>query len=940
VFALDRFPEILGKAIAFVFGDPNRKYLEELVPTVRLVNEVEPRMRELSDPGIKEASDELRRRHREGGESLDDLLPEAFALVREAARRTVNMRPFDVQVMGGVVLHQGKIAEMMTGEGKTLVATLPAYLNSLAGRGVHVVTVNDYLARRDAGWMGPIYRALGLEVGAIQTDMYSNERIPIYRSDITYGTNNEFGFDYLRDNMKSDREDQCQKEHHYAIVDEVDSVLIDEARTPLIISGPAEEATDRYYTAARIARNLKKGEDYTVDEKHRTTPLTEAGMERAMALAGVGDFYTGKNMDWPHFIDNAIKAKELYKLDADYVATNGSIVIVDEFTGRLMPGRRWSDGLHQAIEAKENLKIKEENQTLATITLQNFFRLYKKHAGMTGTAKTEEREFVKIYNLDVIVIPPNKPLRRNALPDLIYGTAPEKSTAVVEEIVAFHSTGRPLLVGTTSIEKSERLSALIERRGIPHEVLNAKHHEREANIVAQAGGMGRVTIATNMAGRGTDIVLGSFSREELLEHWKKWNLAPKEAKASMKDEELEPMLTAHWAQVYLPEEVRTSASPGDYRRLLEEEWQLRGMAPLALCERVADLWGLHIVGTERHEARRIDNQLRGRTGRQGDPGSSRFFLSLEDDLMRIFASERVAKILRSLGLKEGLPLEHRMVTGAIERAQRKVEEHNFEIRKHLLEYDEVNNEQRKFIYQQRQAILAGQDLKEMILDMIAGSVEAAVGLNVNDDLPQAEWDYSGLIEWAKLRYGVELLKPELSGMPVDRIEEVVYQKIEAAYNRKEKEAGPEAMRVLERFLMLETIDKKWKDHLYGLDVLKEGIGLRGYGQKDPRIEYKREALEMFNEMVASIREEITGLIMRLHIAEADPESSSKWRVTQLIHGEADPLLRERAGRQAAAEAAGKEEKIRPIKADGKVGRNAPCPCGSGKKYKKCCGRMK
>ncbi|MBM4046797.1 MAG: preprotein translocase subunit SecA [Planctomycetes bacterium] len=860
------------RAFTRVFGSRNERLLHEMMPILDRVNALEPGMRRLTDAELRAKTDEFRKRLADG-QRLDDLLPEAFAVAREAGRRVVKtpdlenprpMRHFDVQLIGGIVLHQGKIAEMVTGEGKTLVATLPAYLNALPGKGVHIVTVNDYLARRDRDWMGPLYEFLGLTAGAIQAQQPYDEKRAAYQCDITFGTNSEFGFDYLRDNMAPALEAQVQQRGlNYAIVDEVDNILIDEARTPLIISGPAEESTEKYYRADRLSKALKKGKHFELKEKEHAAHLTEEGISEVERQLGVDSIYTPKNMDWPHHIEQSLRAHNLYKRDVDYVVKGGEIVIVDEFTGRLMEGRRWSDGLHQAVEAKERLRIREENQTLATITLQNFFRMYKKLAGMTGTALTEAAEFDKIYKLDVVVIPTNLPLIRLSNPDVVFRTEKEKWDAIEEEIVQVNETGRPMLVGTVSIEKSEMLSERLRRRGIEHEVLNAKQHAREAQIVALAGQHGRVTVATNMAGRGTDIVLG---------------------------------------------------------------------------EGVAELGGLHIVGTERHEARRIDNQLRGRAGRQGDPGSSRFFLSLEDDLMRVFASERVSSLLKRFGMEDGVAIEHGMVTRSIERAQRKVEEHNFDIRKHLLEYDEVMDEQRKTIYTWRQNVLEGKDLKESVLRMIEESVEEALDTYLPPKVPTSEWDVQGLQNWFSQKTGRPLTLPEAAKQSPEEIEGLVINEAEAVYEAREKELSEPIQRRIEQFLLLSTIDAKWKDHLYAMDHLKSGIGLRGYGQVDPKVEYKREALNMFETMASSIREEITDIVFKVKMASPEDAQDRKsvWNVPQMAHQEMVSFRQQQEAAAASSQQA--PEKLEPIRVQPKVGRNQRCPCGSGKKYKQCCGR--
>jgi len=846
-------------------------------------------MKSLTDAELRQKTDEYKGRLSKG-ETMDDILPEAFATVREASRRILlapnadspdkTMRHFDVQLIGGIVLHQGKIAEMTTGEGKTLVATLPAYLNALSGKGVHIVTVNDYLAKRDRDWMSPLYEFLGLKAGAIQSHQPYNEKKDAYLCDITYGTNNEFGFDYLRDNMKVRSEEQVQISRglHFAIVDEVDSILIDEARTPLIISGPAEESTEKYYIADKIARKLKKGTHFEIKEKERMAHLTEEGIEEVEKFLNVDSLYTGTNMEWPHYIEQALRAHYLFRNDTDYIVKNGEVVIVDEFTGRLMEGRQWSDGLHQAVQAKEHQRIKEENQTLATITLQNFFRIYKKLSGMTGTASTEAAEFDKIYKLEVVTIPTNKPLQRKNFGDRVYRTEKEKYDAIVQEIVEVHKQGRPVLVGTVSIEKSEFLSEKLRREGIEHEVLNAKHHEREAQIVAKAGQPANVTIATNMAGRGTDIVLG---------------------------------------------------------------------------EGVAALGGLHIVGTERHEARRIDNQLRGRAGRQGDPGSSRFYVSLQDDLMRIFASERVSSLLKTFGMEEGMAIEHSMVTKSIERAQKKVEAHNFEIRKHLLEYDEVMDQQRKTIYGLRQDVLEGKYLYDYIKQMIEDSINDMANYafetkSIEDDGRDAESaeDHFDLSAWFKQKFGIQIDLNEVEEKTRQNINEFLKQKAFDAYEEKENTIGKDEMEKIAQILLLEKIDTKWKDHLYAMDHLRSGIGLRGYAQVDPRIEYKREALGMFENMNMSIKDEVTDLIFKLKIVDESERKEILHPLTFIHHevsgkeriqGPPDPISAP-VQEKSTSEEAQKERKVEPIKVGVKVGRNQPCICGSGKKFKQCCGR--
>ncbi|MCF6153916.1 MAG: preprotein translocase subunit SecA [Candidatus Brocadia sp.] len=864
-----------------IFGTSNERILNKIKPIIEHINSLEPKMMSLTDAELRQKTDEFKERLSRG-ETMDDLLPEAFATVREASRRVLvapnpdspnrTMRHFDVQLIGGIVLHQGKIAEMATGEGKTLVATLPAYLNALSGKGVHIVTVNDYLAKRDRDWMSPLYEFLGLKTGAIQSNQPYEEKKAAYLCDITYGTNNEFGFDYLRDNMRVRTEEQVQISRglNYAIVDEVDSILVDEARTPLIISGPAEESTEKYYLADKVARRLKAGKHFEIKEKERMAHLTEEGIEEVEKLLNVDSIYTDRNMEWPHYIEQALRAHYLFKNDRDYIVKGGEVIIVDEFTGRLMEGRVWSDGLHQAVQAKEHQRIKEENQTLATITLQNFFRLYKKLAGMTGTAMTEAAEFDKIYKLEVVAIPTNKPMRRTNFPDRVYRTEKEKFDAIIKEIAEVHKSGRPTLVGTVSIEKSELLSEKLMREGIEHEVLNAKQHEREANIVAKAGQRGNVTIATNMAGRGTDIVLG---------------------------------------------------------------------------EGVADLGGLHIIGTERHEARRIDNQLRGRAGRQGDPGSSRFYVSLQDDLMRIFASERVSSLLKTFGMEEGMAIEHSMVSKSIERAQKKVEEHNFEIRKHLLEYDEVMDQQRKTIYSLRQDVLEGKNIRDYIFQMIEDGIKEVTAFAFDTKSGRDEEEPFDIADWFKQKFGLLIDLNEVEEKTRQNVEAFLIKKAEEAYEAKENTIGKEEMEKIAQILLLEKIDTKWKDHLYAMDHLRSGIGLRGYAQVDPRIEYKREALAMFESMNLSIRDEVTDLIFKLQLGR-EAEKKDIWHPDHYVHQEVSGLETIQESPVAAAIQGANanteeqvERKMEPIKVGIKVGRNQPCPCGSGKKFKQCCGRV-
>ncbi len=891
---------MIGAVLKKIIGSKNEREIRRLRPIVEEINGLEPRMEKCTDAELRAYTDLFKERLKKG-EDLDDILPEAFAVVREVARRKVGMRHFDVQLMGGIVLHEGKIAEMKTGEGKTLVATLPLYLNALTGRGVHLVTVNDYLAKRDAQWMGPIYHALGLSVGVIQHDasfLYDPDYIPsdqrlfhlrpcsrkeAYLADITYGTNNEFGFDYLRDNMKFSLEEYVQRELYYAIVDEVDSILIDEARTPLIISGPAEESTEKYYEIDRIIPHLKRDIHFTVDEKARTVMLTEEGVSRVEELLGIDNLYDPRNIETLHHVNQALKAHVLFKRDVDYVVKDGKVIIVDEFTGRLMPGRRWSDGLHQAIEAKEGLRIEAENQTLASITFQNYFRMYEKLAGMTGTADTEAVEFKEIYGLDVVVIPTNKPMIRIDHPDMVYKTEKAKFDAVVREIKELHRMGRPVLVGTVSIEKSERLSKLLKRQGIPHNVLNAKYHEKEAEIIAQAGRLGAVTISTNMAGRGTDILLGG--NPEYLAF----------AKAGRDKESPE------YKKAY-----------EEFKKICEEEKK-----------KVIELGGLHIIGTERHESRRIDNQLRGRAGRQGDPGSSRFYLSLEDDLMRIFGSDRISSIMGRLGMEEDQPIEHKLVSKAIENAQRKVEAHNFDIRKHLLEYDDVMNQQRTTIYAMRKQILAQEGLRDLVMEFIDDVVTDLVDTYVDEKGYPEDEELKALEEAINKTFGLSLdLRAEADGLRRDDLVEFVGERVKEAYRKREEEFGEEILSYLEKMIMLQTMDTLWKDHLLNMDHLKEGIGLRGYGQKNPLNEYKREGFELFAEMINRMKHEVVErLFMVQLVKEADVAELQPRRQQRMV------LSR------------GEDERPRPVKREArKIGRNEPCPCGSGKKYKKCCGR--
>jgi preprotein translocase subunit SecA len=805
-----------------IFGTKNQRDLKKLHPYAAAINELEPRIQALSNEQLQAKTAEFKEKLAQGA-NIEDLLIEAFAVVREVGKRTINMRHFDVQLMGGVVLHQGKIAEMKTGEGKTLVATLPAYLNALEGNGVHIVTVNDYLAKRDTEWMGPIFNFLGLGVGTIQHDMGDLERHEAYRKDITYGTNNEFGFDYLRDNMKFHLSDVVQKKHNYAIVDEVDSILIDEARTPLIISGPTEESTSLYYRVDNLIRHLRPDQHFQVEEKTRTSTLTEEGVAEAEKFLKVPNLYDLAHMDMVHHINQALKAHNLFKKDVDYMVKDGKVVIVDEFTGRLMPGRRYSDGLHQALEAKERVRIEEEYQTMASITFQNYFRMYDKLAGMTGTAVTEATEFQSIYKLDVVEIPTNKPLIRHEYQDVIYRTKREKWDAVVEEIMENNKKGRPVLVGTISIENSEHLSSLLRKGIIKHVVLNAKYHEMEAKIIAQAGRIGAVTIATNMAGRGVDILLGGNPEYLATENLRKKGIDP------------------------------TKAS--------QEEWEKALSEASAITQpehkKVVDLTGLHIIGTERHEARRIDNQLRGRSGRQGDPGSSRFYLSLEDDLMRIFGSDRISGLMSRIGMADGVPIEHRMVSKAIERAQKQVEGQNFSIRKHLLEYDDVMNKQRESIYKQRKEILQGKNMKEFIQELIDTLVEWIMENHTNKEKAPEDWDVEGFRNAIISQFGLDTEESNIDWETINyqELRDEISRTLKNIYQEKEEIIGEERMRELERIIMLQILDSQWKDHLLAMDYLKEGIGLRGYGQRDPLIEYKKESYDMFQSMMDRIEEE-------------------------------------------------------------------------------------
>ncbi len=960
--------------LAKIFGTKNERDLKRLQPIVAAINEAETSVAALSNDQLRDKTSQFRERL-EHGEPLDRMLAEAFAVVREAGRRTLQMRHFDVQLIGGIVLHRGTIAEMKTGEGKTLVSTLPGYLNALEGQGVHVVTVNDYLARRDSEWMGQIYRFLGMTVGVIQHDLRDAERQAAYRCDITYGTNNEFGFDYLRDNMKFELSQYVQRGHQFAIVDEVDSILIDEARTPLIISGPAEQSTDLYGEVDRILPKLKPGAvtqgnvkaeerealettgDFLVDEKHKTATLTESGMAKAEKMLAhrlsPGGLYDPVNMPLLHHINQALRAHALFRRDVDYMIKEGQVVIVDEFTGRLMPGRRWSDGLHQAVEAKEKVKIERENQTLATVTFQNYFRKYKKLAGMTGTADTEAVEFGKIYKLDVFVIPTNRPLLRHEEPDTIYRTEKEKYSAIVEDIIGQQTVGRPVLVGTVSIEKSEAVSTQLKRRGVQHVVLNAKYHAKEAEIVAQAGRSGTVTIATNMAGRGTDILLGGnaefMARQQSLAD----DVAERLPKGDERFVDDDDFVHFHHLDNFY-RVTRTAWEPllARFKAETEKDHDL-----------VVSAGGLHILATERHEARRIDNQLRGRAGRQGDPGSSRFYLSLEDDLMRIFGSDRIAGLMQRLGMEDGVPIEHKMVTRAIERAQRQVEAQNFAVRKHLLEYDDVMNKQRENVYALRRELLEGNirlaeddavDSRQYLLTLGEEALDARVNTYCGENVEPEEWDCDALKQASSDLFNLgpeDFEEIDFDGSSTEAIHNALWARAKLRYEEKQAELDSKVIGRIERDIMLQIVDAQWKDHLYGLDHLKEGIGLRGYGQRDPLVEYKRESFSLFQAMKERIDEETVKYLWRLRpivqtVSTAPSGQRPQDPATSLTFN--DPGELRPAFARAAAAAAG--QKPRPARTGGddaivrtvrrdtpKVGRNDPCPCGSGKKYKKCHG---
>jgi preprotein translocase subunit SecA len=996
---------LINTVIAKVFGTKNERELKRLMPRVEAINALEHEMQQLSDEQLRAKTDEFRQRIQERlsripdepeadpdrakqiederrqaiNEILDEILVEAFAVVREAGRRVLNMRHFDVQMIGGMVLHQGKIAEMKTGEGKTLVATLPVYLNALSGRGVNVVTVNDYLAKRDSEWMGKLYRFLGLSVGVIVHDLDDEERREAYASDVTYGTNNEFGFDYLRDNMKFDLKDCVQRGHNFAIVDEVDSILIDEARTPLIISGASEESTDKYFKVNRIIPKLERGEeidvapgepkqltgDYVIDEKHRTITVSDEGWEKVEQLLGIGNIADPENWDLKHHVETAIKAHALYRRDVEYVVKDGEVLIVDEFTGRLMPGRRWSDGLHQAVEAKENVKIERENQTLATITFQNYFRMYKKLAGMTGTAETEAPEFDKIYKLEVMVIPTNKPLLRVENPDTVYRTEKEKYYAASDEIQKLNQTGQPVLVGTTSIEKSERLSELLKKKGIKHVVLNAKYHEREAEIVAQAGRKGMVTIATNMAGRGTDILLGGnpefMAKQECVKKGLAQPLRAAQGKIQIDVDETKSTVWYYAGNEYVVPTDQWTVIFNRYKQQTDKEH-----------DEVTAVGGLHIFGTERHEARRIDNQLRGRAGRQGDPGSSRFYLSLEDDLMRIFAKEWVSNLLQRLGMEEGIPIESRLITRRIEAAQKAVEAQNFEARKHLLEYDDVMNKQREAVYGLRHQLLEGVEQKELILeDYVSGILSDLMDQFCPVKVHPEDWDIKSLKDCIFTRFGVDILAEGIKPETLNRQElgDAIFDKLKDRYDAKEKLIGPDAMRYHERMIMLSVLDSQWKDHLRDMDHLKEGIGLRGYGQHDPLVEYKRESFDMFEAMMQRFQEDTVRYLYLMQILERPAEGGAVTvqgsagaeggsepglpvpgldgngrRVPRGVATSVDEIeeafqrKKRRELDQARMAGSGDLQPVQQVvRGAAKIGRNDLCPCGSGKKYKRCCG---
>jgi preprotein translocase subunit SecA len=951
---------MIDAVISKIWGTKNEREVKAMRPIVARINDMEPAMRALSDDDLRNKTTEFKGRL-EKGETLDDLLPEAFAVCREAGRRVLNMRHFDVQLIGAMVLHKGKIAEMKTGEGKTLVATLAVYLNALTGKGVHVVTVNDYLARRDSDWMGRLYKFLGLTVGVIVHDLDDQERKHSYACDITYGTNNEFGFDYLRDNMKFRLEDCAQREYNYAIVDEVDSILVDEARTPLIISGPSEESTDKYYKINRIIPRLIRGEviegkepgekyttgDYTVDEKHRSVALTEEGVLKVERLLDCGNLYDPSNIENNHHVQQALKAHVLFHRDKDYLVQEGAVTIVDEFTGRVMPGRRWSDGLHQAIEAKEGVKIERENQTLATITFQNYFRLFKKLAGMTGTAETEAAEFEKTYKLEVVVIPTNRAMLRIENQDVVYRTEDEKFRNAAKEIKVLHEKGQPVLVGTVSVEKSEKLSSILKKMGVRHEVLNAKNHEREASIIAQAGRKGAVTVSTNMAGRGTDILLGGNPEYMAKDHLRRQGKDPDAMQISA---------------VGSPERQEWDAAIAHFKTETDPEH-----------DEVVKAGGLFVLGTERHESRRIDNQLRGRAGRQGDPGGSRFYLSLQDDLMRIFGGERMQNLMLKLGMEEDVPIESGLITKRIAAAQKAVEAQNFAARKHLLEYDDVMNKQRQAVYGMRRALLEGREQKERILEIVKGIVQAFVDARCPEKEHPSAWDYTNLQSDVLTQFGVKINTQSVAEMNRQEIEDHIIEMLSKRYDEKESLVGPEIMRDAERMIMLNVIDNQWKDHLLSMDHLKEGIGLRGYGQKDPLIEYKKESFSLFQDMMDRIEDETIRYLYFLQVSHGDehggPPSAAKpvlpfkeeddeEEEDLYIEPEQEPepaavsveqqkqvmdftrniqRKKEKELDNLQFAGAGVATEAKPVVVANKAGRNDPCPCGSGKKYKKCHG---
>jgi preprotein translocase subunit SecA len=988
--------KILDSVVAKFIGTKHERDIKKLQPIIAAINAREADVQRLSDEELKARFQALKPRVQEPlkdadpadsgfrelmQSALEPVIPEAFSLAREAGRRFLNMRHFDVQLIGGMVLHQGKIAEMKTGEGKTLVATLPAALNALAGRGVHIVTVNDYLARRDAEWMSPLYKALGLTVGVIVHDLDDEQRRAAYGADITYGTNNEYGFDYLRDNMKYDLSHCVQRGHHFSIVDEVDSILIDEARTPLIISGPSEESTDKYFKIDKIIPKLIQDIDYTLDEKLRTATLTEEGFAKCERLLGLSNLSDASNIEFMHHVYQALRAHALYKRDVDYVVKDGEVIIVDEFTGRQMPGRRWSDGLHQAVEAKEGVKIERENQTLATITFQNYFRMYKKLSGMTGTAETEAAEFGKIYNLDVVVIPTNRTLIRKEHPDVVYRTEREKFEAVVNGILQedntyangirhYHERGQPVLVGTISIEKSEKIAELLKKAGVPHQILNAKQHERESRIVAQAGRKGAVTVATNMAGRGTDILLGGNPESMTREHFLKNRLAMPYAQAPAvigaeaagANGDAAAPAAAAVPMVLFQHEGKIFQVPSDQWRPAYDQFAEQCKAEH---DEVVAMGGLHILGTERHEARRIDNQLRGRAGRQGDPGSSRFFLSLEDDLMRIFGGERVKALMFRLGMTEGVPIESKLISRRIENAQKSVEAQNFDARKHLLEYDDVMNKQRETIYAIRRSALEGKDQRDYVLGIAEDVVRELVDNYCPRDQHPGQWNTTQFLAEVNNLFGFDAKAggADPTSLNHEELAEAAVEAVIRKYEEREKQFTPELMRWLERRIILDIVDTQWKDHLLSLDHLKEGIGLRGYGQKDPLVEFKKEAFVLFEDMMARIDNETIRYLFHIQVQiEGQPPQGAAQPVPQQLRGPR-PLA---AAASAAARAtepeqlpafaremerkhqrqekemqyqagAAQAEAPKPVRAGAKVGRNDPCPCGSGKKYKKCHG---